>query len=144
MYAEMFKEVGSLVARATSAFPQATTSSGTINGASHDRMPVTAASNGYHSAVFRLVRGTATGTITTGSIAGQLQDSPDGTTWSDVSGAAIAAFSTDNGSSELEVDLSARQRYVRMVWTADVTGSSTPTVFWSAEVLLGGKDRSIP
>lgn len=103
---------------------------GTQNGASVDTL-------GYR-------RGQVAVTINTGAgttINFQVQDSPDGITWTNVSGATLGtpvAASTAEATYLVDVDFAKRQRYVRV----QLIGTGTAG-FMVANVLLGQPEADL-
>lgn len=80
-----------------------------VNGATID-------TQGYRRAA-ALFNTSPTGAGTTSAC--KLQDSPDGTTWTDVTGGAFTQGTTAAGNTVqfLNIDLAYRQRYIRLVHT---------------------------
>jgi hypothetical protein len=104
------------------------------NGPSIDRL-------GYASAVLFVDVGAVSGSPTSFTVDCKLQESDDGSTWADVTGASIGTISTANTQKELNVDLRGRKRYIRAVLTASFSGGTSPTVLASAALVLGGSDK---
>ena len=84
---------------------------------------------GYNYASGQLVVGTraATGTPSTISVTGKIQDSADGSTgWNDVPGASITPVAVENGTAKANFIARGCQAYVRAVVTPAFTGGSSP------------------
>jgi hypothetical protein len=80
----------------------------------------------------------AVGTMsgTTPSLAGKIQESADGSSWSDVSGAAFTAVTTSDNLQLLSFDRT--QRYLRYVGTV---GGSSPSI--PVAVLIGEQKKQV-
>lgn len=100
--------------------------------------------SGFGDGVVVITVGAATGAPTAQSVAGKLQESADGSTgWTDITGAAITAITTNDKTSEIKVALNSRVahlRYIRAVVTPTLTGGTTPTIPVSAVVILGNPE----
>ncbi|MDQ5854009.1 MAG: hypothetical protein M3380_18470 [Chloroflexota bacterium] len=96
---------------------------GTINGATIDRYNPSAAGDGFRRAVFIFAAGTAGAGA---SVAVKVQDSDDGSTWTDIPGAAFAPITPSNHNSNyvLDLDLLGRKRYLRAVATVATAASA--------------------
>lgn len=114
--------------------PRAPTASGTaIKGSAIDR-------TGFDSCVLVVQTGQDSGTPDSFSVAGKLQHS-DTTTdgdFTDLTGAAIAAITTEDALAEVDVNLADAKQYVRAVVTPTYVGGTTPSVLLSAAVIKGG------
>jgi hypothetical protein len=133
------RNIAALVAVVTSVQPQA--ASAAINGGSIDRVSHSMA----QSCVLHTALGAAAGSPTGISVVSKIQHSPDNSTWSDyepdgvnvAQSAALTAADTENS---LAVDLTAADRYIRVVTTPTLTGGTSPTVELVADVILGGEN----
>ncbi|GIW70326.1 MAG: hypothetical protein KatS3mg101_1073 [Patescibacteria group bacterium] len=105
--------------------PQAITAN--ANGISVD-------TQGYNSAAVILEVGAVSGTNPTLDV--KLQESADGSTWADISGATFAQVTAANNSQILRVEGlgTSRKRYIRAVATV---GGTSPSFNTACEVLLG-------
>jgi len=97
---------------------------------------------GYLSAVFTLVAGKYTSTPTSINVACKIQDSATSTgSFVDISGATAnvsgEVTTVADQDQEINIDLRASERYVKLVVTPDFTGGSSPTLFFGATVSLG-------
>jgi len=97
---------------------------------------------GYLSAVFTLVAGKYTSTPTSINVACKIQDSAMSTgSFVDISGATAnvsgEVTTVADQDQEINIDLRASERYVKLVVTPDFTGGSSPTLFFGATVSLG-------
>jgi len=126
----MERNIGQYIAL-TKAINPTNASAGTINGASVDR-------SGYLSAVLHVACGAASGTPTAQTVDAKIQESADGSSWSDVSGAAITQITADNSEQELNLNLSGRKQYIRAVVTVAFTGGTSPAIPVAATLALGG------
>jgi hypothetical protein len=118
------------------ALAQATRTNGAVNGITVDRHYN---NNAFRSAMFVV----QTGTITDGSVAVTMQDSPDNSTWtavdaSYVQGTLPSIASTDDDKT-FEVGYVGPQRYVRIV--ATTSGATTGGLFGAVCVLSGARRR---
>lgn len=118
-------------------------------GATEDGQKVTGSSIdclGFDSAAFVLAARATLAASETLSIAVEIQESSDNSTWDTaVALQASTALLTDSGSGstiedelEIAVDLSGRKRYVRFNVTPTMSAGSTDTANWSALAILGG------
>jgi len=107
-------------------------SAGTVNGSSVD-------TKGYNSAMVNCDVGAASGAPTTQSVTFKVQESSDGSTWTDVSGATTSAITADNKSAQIRVEGlgTSRSRYLRVVATVSFTGGTSPAIPISSAILLG-------
>ena len=106
---------------------------------------------GYESAMFWLFIATVTGSPTSFTVDGKLQDSADGSTWADVAAdlsintkVAFTQRTAINTQDWFNTDLSRLRRYVRLVFTVTFVGGTTPTVLLDAKAMLSGGVRQPP
>lgn len=97
---------------------------------------------GYSSAMFVVENGAATGTPDSYTVAGKVQesDNANGSSASDITGAAITTITADNKSAQIRVDglgTGGRKRYLVLVITAAFVNGSTPKALVSGMCLLG-------
>ena len=80
----------------------------------------------------------AVGTVggTSPTLAGKIQESPDGTTWSDISGAAFTPVAASDNLQTIAFDRT--QRYLRYAGTV---GGTSPTI--PAAVLIGEQKKQV-
>ncbi|MCK5017952.1 MAG: hypothetical protein KAS32_12925 [Candidatus Peribacteraceae bacterium] len=125
------KDTGGEVKTVLAVIPQAKVA-GALNGTGIDR-------RGYNSLVVTALRGADAGGASAWTCAVKVQDSADNSSFTDISGAtgSIAYDSSSSGSAEINLDLRAYKRYVRVVMTPAFTGGSTPSLLVAASVALG-------
>jgi hypothetical protein len=124
------------VARPALAISAAPRTNGTVNGLTVDKMYN---NNAFRSAMFII----HSGTLTDGSVAVTMQDSPDNSTWTAVDAAYVqgtlpTVASTDDDKT-FEVGYVGPQRYVRIV--ATTSGATTGGTFGATCVLYGARRR---
>lgn len=97
---------------------------------------------GYMSATLHAMIGAAAGGPSAQSAIFKLQesDTDQDADFADITGAALAAMTADNAEGEIDINLQARKRYIRVVCTVALTGGSTPTLPVAASLVLGGAD----
>jgi len=129
------KDIGAYIKPALSIAPVSTDGSADVNGSGVDRV-------GYYSGVVICSTGAASGSPSAQSVVFQLEESSDNSTFTAVSGATVTIIADDT-LGELDVDLSARKRYLRVVCTdaTALTGGTTPANFVTASIVLGGADN---
>lgn len=121
------------------ALPSGARTNGTVNGTTVD---LGIYGNDFRTALFIV----STGTITDGSHAFKIQDSPDGTNWTDVptarrQGTAPTVVAA-NDDTLFEVGyIVGTQQYVRLVVTT--TGATTGGVFSAVAVLSGASSSPV-
>lgn len=119
----------------------------TVTGATIDRMGF-----GLSSLPMSLALGVVyEGALATGktlSVAYQVQDSADGTTWADYATSAPAIVATGStassaiaGQLEAAIDLSSARRYVRANFVPDLSATQTDTASFRAVGFFAGFDR---
>lgn len=144
--------IGSLVNVVRAAAAASLTAAGTgdattTTGATIDR--VTAAGGLARSALFSTVYDATLTSSKTLSITQIIQDSADGTNFSDYQTAAAATVvatgttggSTAAGQLNLQVDLGSARRYVRINTVPDLSHTGTDTALTRSVAVLGGFDR---
>jgi hypothetical protein len=123
---------------ALQAIPPQSSVAATINGNTIDRLP----RNYPLSCVIHEAIGAISGAPSATGVSTKIQQSPDGSTWSDYastgSGPALTAANTDTG---VPVDLSSAMRFVRVVMTVAFTGGTTPAALVAADLIIGGETR---
>jgi hypothetical protein len=122
-------------ARSVPALAVATRTNGTVNGITVDRYQ--GGANDYRGGVLFTIH---TGTITDGSVAIAVQDSPDSSTWTAVTGTDVQGATTivtTNDDTVLECGYSGPQRYVRLSVTT--SGATTGGSFGATAVMFGGR-----
>lgn len=97
---------------------------------------------GYQSAVFSIIAGNYTSTPTAIDVACKVQDCSSATgEFSDVSGATVnvsgEVSTVRNQDQEINLDLRACERYIKLVVTANFTAGTEPTLFFGATCSLG-------
>ena len=139
------KNVGSLIALVAASAAVTATAGGTgdataVTGASIDRashkMPLSAA---FGIAFETVLSASATLSITSA----KLQHSADGSTWADfltfdAPGVVATGAGTVDGIVKLDADVSTANRYLRLVWTPDLSASGTDTLKAQALAVLAG------
>lgn len=118
------------------ALTQATRTNGAANGITVDRHYN---NNAFRSAMFVV----QTGAITDGSVAVTLQDSPDGTTWTNVDASnvqgTLPTIANSDDDKTFEIGYIGPQRYVRLV--ATTSGATSGGVFGAVCVMSGARRR---
>lgn len=75
-------------------------------------------------------------------VTAKIQDSADNSTWADVVASAtiltLTATGTSSGAGRLGVDLNTCRRYVRVVFTPDLSATGTDTAVVQCIAILGG------
>jgi hypothetical protein len=138
MRPDLFLDIGSQIKSDCSAFSGAANSA--VTGAAIQRV-----GEGYNYASGQLVvaTGAATGTPSTISVAGKLQDSADGlTNWNDVPGAAIAALLAASSQTYVNFIAQGCQAYIRAVVTPSFTGGSSPAIPVLGVLIVGGNTEA--
>lgn len=111
---------------------------GAINGAAVD-------TEGFGDAVAIVTVGATTGTPTSFTVDGKVQESADGSTgWTDVTGAVITAVTVASKTAEIAIDTDKKalsKRYIRLVVTPAFVGGTAPTIGVAGVVVLGKPDR---
>ena len=90
------------------------------------------------SCVLHANAGAATGSPTAQTLDVKIQHSDDGTSWADLTGAAITQITADDAEAEKDVDLTTAKRYIRTHRTVALTGGTSPTWPVSEILILGG------
>lgn len=118
------------------ALAQATRTNGAVNGITVDRHYN---SNAFRSAMFVV----QTGTLTDGSIAVTMEDSPDNSAWTAVPSASIQGtlptIALTDDDKTFEVGYVGPQRYVRIV--ATTSGATSGGLFGAVCVMTGARRR---
>jgi hypothetical protein len=138
MRADLHLDIGSQIKTDVSAFSGAAT--GAVTGAAVRRVGEV-----FNYASGQLVVGTgaATGTPTTISVAGKVQDSADGSTnWNDVAGASITPVIVENGTGKINFIARGCQAYIRAVVTPAFTGCSSPAIPAVGILVIGGNSEA--
>lgn len=96
---------------------------------------------GYDSAMFVVENGVATGTPDSYTVAGKVQESvnSDGSSASDISGAAITTITADSKSAQIRVEglgTGSRARYLKLIITSAFVNGSSPKALVSGMCLL--------
>ncbi|MFA5080297.1 MAG: DUF1521 domain-containing protein [Candidatus Paceibacterota bacterium] len=95
---------------------------------------------GFNSAMVTIENGAVTGSPSSYTVDGKVQESDNGSTgWVDVTGATITQIVADNKSAQIPIEGLGlnRKRFLRAVVTPAITGGSTPKALVSATILLG-------
>jgi len=108
---------------------------GAVSGAVIDRRE-------FESAIFILQTGATTGNPTSFSVTARIEDADVVGVWSNVTG-ATTALTAINSTAELNVNLLALRRYVRVVGTLAFVGGTAPTASLSSAAILAGA-RNLP
>lgn len=74
---------------------------------------------------------------------GDSSDASDGT-WAELIADAAVLSTTGDGTSEIDIDLSAYGRYVQVRYTPDLSASGTDTAQVGLTYILGGKRDGLP
>ena len=128
------KDIGAYIKAVLSLVPVSTDGSADVNGAGVDRI-------GYYSAVIVCATGAATGAPSALSVVFQLEESADNSSFAAVAGATVT-ITASSTLGKLDVDLSARKRYLRVVCTdaTAFTAGSSPENIVTSSIVLGGAD----
>lgn len=95
---------------------------------------------GYNSAVFVVSNGAATGTPTSYTVDGKVQEcDTSGGSYTDVTGATITQITADNKVATIRVEGlgTGRKRFLKLIITPAMTGGTTPKALVSGTALLG-------
>ncbi|PWC96960.1 hypothetical protein [Azospirillum sp. TSO5] len=142
-----------LKAKIGSAFVSATAGgtgdNASVNGAAVDRLSSSTGALAASGVFNVFYSATLAATKTLSLTALKVQDSADGSTWADyltpsapgVVATGASGGSTETGVSTLAVDLNSARRYVRVVFTPDLSASGTDTASLLATAVLAGYDR---
>lgn len=114
----------------------ATRTNGTANGLAVDTQYLGGAFRGVLFVV-------QSGTMTDGSVAVTMEDSPDGTTWTAVNAAfrqgSLPTIAAANDDTVYEIGYSGTQRYVRLVFVT--SGATSGGTFGATAILMGGRRK---
>jgi hypothetical protein len=138
MRPDLFLDIGSQIKTDVSAFNGAAKSA--VRGNAVQRV-----GQGFNYASGQLVvaTGAATGSPTGISVAGKIQDSPDGSTnWNDVPGAAITPIVAASSQATANIILEGCAAFVRVVITPTFTGGSSPAIPVVGCLVIGGNRES--
>ena len=139
-------DLGALTKSFLSVPPQ-DAAAGTINGLGMQRESVTPA---FETVLLEVAVGAPSGTPTSYTVNGKLQDSADGTNFADITAApytsgvnapAITTSGTNGTLSVVFANLRTLRAYVRAVVTVSFTGGTSPTVPVSSTLVFGGPDQ---
>ncbi len=120
---------------AVSAVNPQSAAAGAVNGNTVDR-------TGFTSGKLIVQTGATSGAPTAFTVDVKLQESADGSTWSDVSPAVtVPTVSTADSVASVDIDLSGLLNNVRAVATVGFTGGTSPAVNVGSVLVLGGDDR---
>lgn len=132
-------EVKSFGCGAATATAAGTGDNTAVTGASIDR-------TGYSSGVLAIGYRTTLASTKTLSLAAELQESADGTTW-DTAEALQAATVQETGAAtnkagvkEFDIDLTGRKKFIRFNFTPDLSATAADTVDVAAIFVAGGAD----
>ena len=110
----------------------------TINGAAIDRRSATGSGA---SAVLHVACGAATGSPSTQTVDGKLQDSADGSSdWQDIGTAITQLTGDDEDGSSPNRNLVDVRKFVRAVVVVAFSGGSSPTIPVAATICFGGRE----
>lgn len=126
------RDIGAYIKAVTGIEPQADDGAAQVDGATVDR-------SGYYSLVAHCQTGAVTGAPTALSVEFKVQESDDGTTWSDIPGASVT-LTAGSASGEIDVNLQTAKKNVRVVANSTFTGGTSPTVQVASAVILGGAE----
>ena len=111
----------------------AATAAASVNGTGID-------SKGARSVKLILQTGAATGTPTAQTANSKLQSSATvGGTYADITGGAVTEVTADNLQSQVEVDISGENRFIRVVTAVVLTAGTSPTWPQAAVMVFGGE-----
>lgn len=112
-------------------------------GPSIDRL-ITTTGGQYNSARLDILYTTTLGASETLKLTAKIQDSADNSTWNTAvvlqaaTTVKTGAVTGEKGVASYQVDFAARARYVRILWTADLSAANTDTAILSAQLTMGG------
>jgi hypothetical protein len=139
----MNHNIGALISARVGTGLGAARAAGTVNGAAIDRKPI--GGTGFDSAKLVVITGAESGSPTARSSACTIQDSDDGTggwvNYTPPHGVATLTVAAASSIGEVSVDLSSAKRFIRVVDVVAFTGGTSPTLFASSVVVLGGADE---
>jgi len=101
------RDIGAYIKAVSGIEPQADDGAAQVDGATIDR-------SGYYSLVAHCQTGAVTGAPTDVSVEFKVQESNDGTTWTDVPGATVT-LTAGSASGEIDVNLETAAKNVRVV-----------------------------
>lgn len=136
----MFNRLSALLHTIAQVGPIATISSnGATNGATIQKSLLP---DVYDELVFLVQTGAVTGSPSSFTVVAKVQDSPNGSDWTDVTDlsivqAATVTVSAANTIARLPCRIGALRDYVRVVLTTTLNGGSSPTVFIYSIALAG-------
>ena len=122
----------------------------TVTGQTIDRFSIGSSSNGSPplSALVAVLFSATLASGKTLSVTYDVQDSPDGTNFSDYATTAAVVVATGpsgggvvRGQSELQVSLTSARRYVRLLFVPDLSATGTDTAVAIGAAFVGGFDR---
>lgn len=122
----------------------------TVTGQTIDRFSIGSNSNGSPplSALVAVLFSATLASGKTLSVTFDVQDSPDGTNFSDYATTAAIVVATGpsgggtvRGQSELQVSLTSARRYVRLLFVPDLSATGTDTAVAIGAAFVGGFDR---
>lgn len=136
------KSTGAQIVTDVALAPQSTTAA-TVNGVAIDM-------KGFRSCVFTGISGLESGGPTAYSIVWKVQESTDGATFSDISGATATEtgdISTNQEATEIDIELEQditdyTYRYLRLVATVSFTGGVAPSILIGGTVSKGEEIKS--
>jgi hypothetical protein len=144
-------DVGSTVNASRTLDPQSISGSSDVNGVGVDRTAGQPADQDYHSGVIVVATGATTGTPTTATVAGRLQDSADNSSFADVSPSVtitsiVARTGGNDAPAVAQANFNAKglRQYLRVVLTPTFVAGSSPTVLVSATLIMGGAQKLPP
>lgn len=126
------RDIGAYIKAVSGIAPRADDGTAQVDGNTIDR-------SGYFSLVAHCQTGAVTGAPTAVSVEFKVQESDDGTTWTDVPGASVTLTAADS-SGEIDVNLETAKKNVRVVANSTFTGGTSPTVEIASAVILGGAE----
>ena len=128
--------------------PAAARAAATVNGAAIDKRSVEAAcGGGALEGIIVVDVGASSGSPSAISLTIKLQDSADNSSWADVTSNDIVDSAGDivlTAESQIQTlgfRLPGLRRYLRVVGTLAFTGGTSPTLLYSASVLIGHPQR---
>lgn len=123
----------------------------TVTGYTIDRMKIGSSGSAGSMPLSALVAVLFAATLASGktlSVTFDVQDSPDGTNFSDYQTAAAAVVATGpsgggavTGQAVLQVSLTSARRYVRLLFVPDLSATGTDTATAIGAAFVGGFDR---
>lgn len=133
----LISQIGAYIKAFLGVAPVAHSGTTAVNGAGIDRST-------FASGVLVVTNGATSGSPTSFTVTGKVQDSADNSSFADYKpdGTNVASLvnSTAGSTAQLDVDLATARQYIRVVTTPAFVAGTSPTVIAGANLVLGGSD----